>query len=249
MLTNRSYRRRVAPALVLCALLPAGVPTAAASQQVTPYHPDRVTADTYARAERFLSDATDPLVFGASVEPTWVDGDRFWYRNDIPEGDGVRAGRSRPEDAGARVRPPGRSRGRCRRSMDTTIAPFALPFTSFDYVDGGIHFDVGERSFTCDLPVTRCTRRSEERATRPRLRALAGRDEGGVPAGPQPVGARRRHRRARRSSPRTGSRASGTPRTTPGGGRATRPWCCGLPTRGRSRRSSRTSAASGTCTW
>jgi len=146
----------VAPLLVLCVLASAGRPTDGASQQVTPYRPDRVGSDAYARAERFLSDATDPLVFGASVRPNWVDGDRFWYRNDIPEGKEF-----------VRVDPGRRTRERAfdhqalaqalSVAMDTTITAFALPFTSFDYVDGGIRFDVGERSFRCDLPVTRCT--------------------------------------------------------------------------------------------
>ena len=52
----------------------------ATAQQVT------VTADDYARAEDFLSTNTAPLVFGATVRPTWLPGDRLWYRNTIPDG-------------------------------------------------------------------------------------------------------------------------------------------------------------------
>ncbi|MCJ7581519.1 MAG: S9 family peptidase [Candidatus Aminicenantes bacterium] len=51
-------------------------------------HPDRrtVTDEDYAHAEKFLSKFTSPLVFGASVRPTWINDSYFWYRNTIPEG-------------------------------------------------------------------------------------------------------------------------------------------------------------------
>lgn len=47
--------------------------------------PTLTTAD-YARAEKFLAPRTAPLVFGASVRPAWLDGDRFWYRNTTAAG-------------------------------------------------------------------------------------------------------------------------------------------------------------------
>jgi len=45
-----------------------------------------VTADDYARAERFLAPAVTPLVVGGSVTATWLPDDRFWYRNAIAGG-------------------------------------------------------------------------------------------------------------------------------------------------------------------
>ena len=39
-----------------------------------------VTAEDYARAERFLSAHTTPLVLRSGVRPTWLDDGRFWYR-------------------------------------------------------------------------------------------------------------------------------------------------------------------------
>jgi dipeptidyl-peptidase-4 len=39
-----------------------------------------VTAADYARAERFLRDNVMPLVSGIGVEPSWLGGERFWYR-------------------------------------------------------------------------------------------------------------------------------------------------------------------------
>ena len=45
-----------------------------------------VTADDYARAERFLAPAVTPLVSGGSVAAAWLPDDRFWYRNALPTG-------------------------------------------------------------------------------------------------------------------------------------------------------------------
>jgi dipeptidyl-peptidase-4 len=40
-----------------------------------------VTAADYARAERFLRDNVTPLAFGVGVQPVWISGERFGYRN------------------------------------------------------------------------------------------------------------------------------------------------------------------------
>lgn len=50
------------------------------------YEPEKVTAEDYARAESFLSAATSPLVYKASVRPEWINDHMFWYKNSIPEG-------------------------------------------------------------------------------------------------------------------------------------------------------------------
>jgi dipeptidyl aminopeptidase/acylaminoacyl peptidase len=39
-----------------------------------------LTAADYARAERFMPYSTAPLVLRSGVRPTWLAGDRFWYR-------------------------------------------------------------------------------------------------------------------------------------------------------------------------
>ena len=46
----------------------------------------QVTADDYTRAERFLSQNTNSLVFGASVSAQWLGDGRFWYRSMVPGG-------------------------------------------------------------------------------------------------------------------------------------------------------------------
>src|SRR2546426_9488566 len=42
--------------------------------------PSALTAADYARAERFLTYNTTPLVLHSGVRPTWLPDDRFWYR-------------------------------------------------------------------------------------------------------------------------------------------------------------------------
>jgi dipeptidyl aminopeptidase/acylaminoacyl peptidase len=43
--------------------------------------PTQVTAADYARAERFLRANVLPLVSGIGVQPSWLGGERFWYRS------------------------------------------------------------------------------------------------------------------------------------------------------------------------
>lgn len=50
-----------------------------AAAQVAPV-PRQLTAEDYARAERFLPAGTSPLVSGTAGRPTFLDGGRFWYR-------------------------------------------------------------------------------------------------------------------------------------------------------------------------
>jgi dipeptidyl aminopeptidase/acylaminoacyl peptidase len=46
----------------------------------------QLTAEDYARAEKFLAQGTVPLVTGFGVRPTWLPDGRFWYRTTVPEG-------------------------------------------------------------------------------------------------------------------------------------------------------------------
>jgi len=48
--------------------------------QQRPDAPRALTAADYARAERFLTYNTTPLVLHSGVRPTWLPDDRFWYR-------------------------------------------------------------------------------------------------------------------------------------------------------------------------
>ena len=45
-----------------------------------------LTAADYGRAEQFMTWNTTPLLFRSGVRPTWLAGDRFWYRITTPAG-------------------------------------------------------------------------------------------------------------------------------------------------------------------
>jgi dipeptidyl aminopeptidase/acylaminoacyl peptidase len=62
-------------ALALCLAVSA---TLAAQQRTD--QPRALTAGDYARAERFMTYNTTPLVLRSGVRPTWLPDDRFWYR-------------------------------------------------------------------------------------------------------------------------------------------------------------------------
>jgi dipeptidyl-peptidase-4 len=152
------------PSLVLLAAL-LDVTLAAAQQAPPP--PAPLTAADYARAERFLGWNVTPLVSGANVRPTWLSGDRFWYRNALPQGagfefvlvDATKKTRARAFDQT-------RLAAGLSAAADTTYDPFHLPFAQFDLAEGGVgggvggrqsvSFDVGRRRWTCDLQSYRC---------------------------------------------------------------------------------------------
>ena len=77
-------RAGVHPPLAVMAVLALGAARAVAQQPVAAR--PTLTTEDYARAEQFLSWKTSPLVFRAAVRPTWLDGERFWYRNSTPAG-------------------------------------------------------------------------------------------------------------------------------------------------------------------
>jgi len=131
--------------------------------------PRALTDADYARAERFMNYNVNPLVFGASVRPTWLAGDRFWYANNIPQGtefvlvDPARKTRARAFDQE-------RVASALSRAADTTYDAFHLPFDAFEFSADGksIVFDVGQRRWTCDVAGAACTGapRPAERAGR-----------------------------------------------------------------------------------
>ncbi|HXG37686.1 MAG TPA: DPP IV N-terminal domain-containing protein, partial [Bacteroidota bacterium] len=45
-----------------------------------------LTAEDYARAEKFLPQNVSRLVVGGSVTPKWLPDERFWYRNETLNG-------------------------------------------------------------------------------------------------------------------------------------------------------------------
>ncbi len=122
-----------------------------------PYSPAALSADDYARAERFLPAQTSRLVFGANVRPVWLEDDRFWYANTIPEGrefvlvDARRRTRKRAFDHQ-------RLAVALSKATGSSHTAFDLPFRTFTFTDGGraITFEVGDDRYRCDIRAYRC---------------------------------------------------------------------------------------------
>jgi dipeptidyl aminopeptidase/acylaminoacyl peptidase len=152
--------RASVPTLLLAVVLPGlGTPLPGTAQ---PWTPDRVDADRYARAERFLSSSTEGLVFGASVRPVWLENGDFWYWNDVPGGREVIRVRTGDGTPGTATRDRAFDHGRLAAAVaeatDTAAAALDLP-GSGGRLDGegrAYLFRLGETSWRCDLETYRC---------------------------------------------------------------------------------------------
>ena len=150
-------------ALLLAVLCATGSAAGASAQQ-----PRALTTADYARAEQFMGYRTTPLVLGGAVRPTWLPGDRFWFRNAIAEGfefvvvDPARKTRERAFDH-ARIA------GALSRAADTTYDPFHLPFTAFEFSADGhsVTFDASRRHWTCGLATDQCAGEPRRREPSP----------------------------------------------------------------------------------
>jgi dipeptidyl-peptidase-4 len=123
-----------------------------------------LTAEDYARAEKFLRRYTNPLVFRSVVRPDWIDENCFCYRNTIPEGhefvlvDAVKKQRKRAFDHQKLASALSEATG---KSYD----PFKLPFQRFEFSDDrdSLIFNVGAFQYTYDIRKNRCTKRKAEK--------------------------------------------------------------------------------------
>lgn len=145
--------RRLVPALIVAAVLAGVLPVSARQAEA----PQALTAADYARAERFMGYNTAPLVFHAAVRPTWLDDDRFWYRNAVPGG--AEFMMANPAAATkARAFDHARVAATLSRASGETYAELTLPFTRFDFVDDeqAIEFAAGSRRWRCRVDGTQC---------------------------------------------------------------------------------------------
>ena len=146
-------RRRLALALVTLSL---------ASSPVAQERPV-VTAEDYARAERFLAPATYPLVTGGRVSATWLDDGRFTYLS----GDAAYV-----VDPAAGTRTEAFARDAMARALSAAtgdpVEAGALPFETFRLVDGDVAVDVGETHYVCDLDAETCADAGARRTEDPR---------------------------------------------------------------------------------
>ena len=73
-----------APRLICASVIVCSLSIALDAQQSGA--PLQLTRDDYARAEKFMTYNTTPLVLHSGVRPTWVSDDRFWYRTRTEKG-------------------------------------------------------------------------------------------------------------------------------------------------------------------
>ena len=157
-----SYLMRIFPSLLAMGALVIATGTAHGAAA-----PEAVTAEDYARAERFLSWNRDRYLINGDIQQHWIGTqDRFWYR--------------RTDDRGAKefvvvnaadgVRHPAFDQAKIAAALSKLtgkrIDPGALPFSSFKYVGGeqAIQFDIEDAQWTCQLKTAACEHASSTAA-------------------------------------------------------------------------------------
>jgi len=127
----------------------------------TPYTPDRLSVEDYARGEQALSVYTSPLIYGGEVRANWIDGRRFWYRNRIPEGYEFIL-----VDAEAQTRERAFDHEKLATALSEATGDnykaFDLPFSDIEILEDGsrVAFTVGSKRFIYD-PVKNVTSTEE----------------------------------------------------------------------------------------
>ncbi|MBE3075467.1 MAG: DPP IV N-terminal domain-containing protein, partial [Actinobacteria bacterium] len=125
------------------------------------------------------------------MRPTWLSGDRFWYRNTTSAGsefimvDPVRHTRGRAFDQT-------RIAAALSAATDTTYDPNRLPFTTFELAADGrtILVRVGARRFSCNPETSRCDAAVDDREAASGVRGGSGRNPGPRPEVLSPDGKR-----------------------------------------------------------
>jgi dipeptidyl-peptidase 4 len=148
----RHVRRRIL-FLLPAALLPASL----SAQQPTAQQPARVTADDYARAERFLGQHAMPLVSGMPGPVSWLADGRLWYRTTTAAGAEFVV-----VDPSRRTRGPLFDHVRLAAALGSAtggqIDAARLPFTTFDLSRDGreVGVMVAGRRWRCDVTAFTC---------------------------------------------------------------------------------------------
>jgi dipeptidyl-peptidase 4 len=119
--------------------------------------PTRLTADDYARAERFLAPAATRLVSGVAGAVTWLEDGRFWYRATTAAGAEFIL-----VDPARRTRTSAFDHARLAQGLSTAtggqIDAARLPFTTFDLSRDGrlITILAAGRRWQCDVTAYTC---------------------------------------------------------------------------------------------
>ena len=119
--------------------------------------PRALTANDYARAERFLGPAVSSLVIGGAVAANWLPDERFWYRNQVA--DGYEFVLVTPA---TKARKPAFDHARLAAALSTAAAGkysgHDLPFQTIDLSPDAatVSFDLNGRRWACDVKGVRC---------------------------------------------------------------------------------------------
>src|SRR5690606_19591620 len=156
------------PALSLSALCLPG--TLAAQGRV-------LTAQDYARAERFVGYNANPLVDHAVTRVTWLDDGQFWYRDHDATGDHFRvvdAATGEAREAFDRER----LAAALAKAAGKPVKADKLPVTDYRIAaDGGFEITVGGQRYLCDPALDACTAAARKGGQEPGVRSPDGKSE------------------------------------------------------------------------
>jgi len=140
----------------------------------------RFTTADYARAEKFMTYNTTPLVYKSGVRPSWISGERFYYRNTTAEGtefilvDPVKG-----------TRQPAFNHAKLAAALSAasggSVDGSRLPFQEIDVTPDGatVSFNYNNRHYKCDTAGTKCTDDGAATATTAGFGGRGGRGGGG----------------------------------------------------------------------
>jgi Tol biopolymer transport system component/dienelactone hydrolase len=115
-----------------------------------------LTAEDYARAEKFLGYNTNPLVLHSGVRPVWLPDDRFWYRIATERGrefflvDPERGTKTAAFDQVKLA-------AALSSASGSTYEPYRLPFATVTIEGNDVSFNIGDRRWACDVQGSKCT--------------------------------------------------------------------------------------------
>ncbi|MBO0725107.1 MAG: DPP IV N-terminal domain-containing protein, partial [Blastocatellia bacterium] len=116
-----------------------------------------LTADDYARAEKFMNYNTAPLALRTGVRPAWIADGRFWYRVATENGNEFIL-----VDPARGTRGPAFDQAKLAAALSAASGAkyeaFNLPFQQIDFSADGksISFFVERRPWTCDAQGNQC---------------------------------------------------------------------------------------------
>ncbi|MET0752329.1 MAG: DPP IV N-terminal domain-containing protein [Pyrinomonadaceae bacterium] len=116
-----------------------------------------LTADDYARAEKFMGYNTAPLVDRGGVRPNWLEGDRFWYR--VLTAQGSEFIMVNPATG---TREPAFDQTKLAAAISTATGgkyeAARLPFLTFSFSPDGksIMFPAAKKFWKCDIQAYNC---------------------------------------------------------------------------------------------